>query len=61
MLKETIAHFGNDAVEPAPGVAETVLPRRELTEVGSRLWDLSVVQLEHDTAGGLVVDGDVEL
>jgi hypothetical protein len=60
-LKETIAHLRNDAVEPAPGVPEPVLPRRELAEVGSRLWDLSVVQLEHDTAGGLAVDGDVEL
>lgn len=54
-------HLRNDTVEPASGVAEPVLARRELAEVGRRLGDLGVVQLEDDAAGLLSADFDVEL
>jgi hypothetical protein len=48
-------------VESASGVAEPVLARRQLAEVGRRLGDLGVVQLEDDAAGLLSADFDVEL
>ena len=58
----TLEHeIGNHAVETRASVAESVLASRELTEVASGLGNNIVVQLEHDAARGLVVDGDVEL
>ena len=58
----TLEHeVGDDTVEGGALVAETVLAGGKLTEVLRRLRDDVVVELEDDTASGLVVDGDVEL
>jgi hypothetical protein len=54
-------HPLDDTVEPASGVAEPLLARREPAEVGRRDGDLGVVQLEDDAAGQLSADFDVEL
>ena len=56
-----LTYIGDDSVEGAARIAETVLAGGKLTEVLRRLRDDVVVELEDDTASGLVVDGDVEL
>ena len=38
-----------------------MLPRRQLSEVLSSLWNHIVIELEDDAAGVGVVDGDIEL
>ena len=51
----------DDTVEARSCITEPVLPSCELTEVLRGLRNNVVKKFEDDTAGGLVVDGDVEL
>jgi hypothetical protein len=53
--------IGDDSVEGGTGITEAVLASAELTEVLGGLWDDIVVELEDDTAGWLVVDGDIKV
>ena len=58
----TLKHeVGDDTVEGGALVAEAVLAGGELSEVAGGLGDDVIKEPEDDTAGGLVVDRDVEL
>lgn len=48
-------------MESAAFVSESVLASSELTEVLGSLRNNVVVELEDDTAGRLIVDGDIKL
>ncbi len=54
-------HVGDDSVEGAVCVAESVLAGGQLAEVPRRPRHDVVVELEHDASGRLLVDSDVEL
>jgi hypothetical protein len=49
------------AAEPAARIPEPMLPRCQLAEVGRRLRDVIVEQLEHNAGTRLCADVDVEL
>ena len=51
----------DDTVEARAGVTETMLSGCKLTEVLRGLWDDVVKELEDDTAGGLIVNGNIKL
>ena len=58
----TLEHeLGDDTVEGRALEAETVLAGGELTEVACGLGHDVVPEPEDDAAGGLLVNGDVEL
>jgi len=58
----TLQHeLGDDTVERASFVSESILASCELTEVLGGFWDNAVVELENDAASGLAVDGDIKL
>ena len=54
-------YLGDDTGEARALVAEAVLAGGELTEIPRSLWDDVVPELEDDAAGGLVVNGKIEL
>ena len=61
MAAHTETYLGDDTVEGRALEAEAVLASAELAEVARGLGHDVVAEAEDDAAGGLVVDGDVEL
>ena len=59
--KKKKTHVGDDPMERAARITETVLARRELAEIPCGVWYHVIEQAEHDSACRLRVDGDVEL
>jgi len=57
----TLEHeLGNDTVEDGVLEAVAVLTSAELAEVPCGLWGNAVLELEHNLAGGLATNGDIE-
>jgi len=58
----TLKHeLGDHTMKPRSSVAEAILTSAELTEVTSGFRDYIVEELEDNSAGRRIVDGDVEL